>query len=193
MSASSERQLYEAWVELLSWMREYAQAKGVRFEKEADFPDFIYRMERPYDLPTTIMTASLSDGSVSPSFSPTSPPGTPRSSASASAFPGPTSTSTPTTSRERAWSRGRSPSPRSASSPWRTGRGRPWPSPSPPGPPRGPGPPGGGGGRPGGWGEAFSHGPGGGLLGRVLPPLREGGGRGRAPSSPPRLPRPPLP
>jgi len=62
MSASSERELYEAWVELLSWMREYAQAKGVRFEKEADFPDFIYRMERPYDLPTTIMTASLSDG-----------------------------------------------------------------------------------------------------------------------------------
>ena len=62
MSASSERELYEAWVELLSWMREYAQAKGVRFEKEADFPDFIYRMERPYDLPTTIMTASLSAG-----------------------------------------------------------------------------------------------------------------------------------
>ena len=62
MSASSERELYEAWVELLSWMREYAQAKGVRFEKEADFPDFIYRMERPCDLPTTIMTASLSDG-----------------------------------------------------------------------------------------------------------------------------------
>ena len=59
MSASSERELYEAWVELLSWMREYAQAKSVRFEKEADF---IYRMERPYDLPTTIMTASLSDG-----------------------------------------------------------------------------------------------------------------------------------
>ncbi|WP_135257717.1 NADH-quinone oxidoreductase subunit 15 [Thermus caldilimi] len=61
MSASHERELYEAWVELLSWMREYAREKGVRFEKEADFPDFIYRMERPYDLPTTIMTASLSD------------------------------------------------------------------------------------------------------------------------------------
>ena len=27
----------------------------------ADFPDYIYRMERPYDLPTTIMSASLSD------------------------------------------------------------------------------------------------------------------------------------
>jgi hypothetical protein len=61
MSASHERELYEAWVELLGWMREYAREKGVRFEKEADFPDFIYRMERPYDLPTTIMTASLSD------------------------------------------------------------------------------------------------------------------------------------
>lgn len=109
MSASSERELYEAWVELLSWMREYAQAKGVRFEKEADFPDFIYRMERPYDLPTTIMTASSPTGLGNPSSSPTSPRGTPSSSASASAFPGPTSTFTPTTSRERAWSRGRSP------------------------------------------------------------------------------------
>ncbi len=54
--------LYQAWAELLAWMRAYAEEKGVRFEKEADFPDFIYRMERPYDLPTTIMTASLSDG-----------------------------------------------------------------------------------------------------------------------------------
>ena len=35
MSASHERELYEAWVELLSWMREYAREKGVRFEKEA--------------------------------------------------------------------------------------------------------------------------------------------------------------
>ena len=25
----------------------------------ADFPDYIYRMERPYDLPTTIMSVSL--------------------------------------------------------------------------------------------------------------------------------------
>ncbi|MER3603305.1 MAG: NADH-quinone oxidoreductase, partial [Thermus sp.] len=61
MGYEHEKALYEAWVELLSWMRAYAKEKGVRFEKEADFPDFIYRMERPYDLPTTIMTASLSD------------------------------------------------------------------------------------------------------------------------------------
>jgi hypothetical protein len=52
---------YAAWAELLSWMREIADAReGVRFEKEGDFPDYIYRMERPYDLPTTVMSASLS-------------------------------------------------------------------------------------------------------------------------------------
>src|SRR5690606_9487893 len=33
---------------------------GVVFTKEADFTDYIYRMERPFDLPTTIMVASLS-------------------------------------------------------------------------------------------------------------------------------------
>ena len=36
------------------------------FEKEADFPDYIYRMERPFDLPTTIMSASLSDNDSNP-------------------------------------------------------------------------------------------------------------------------------
>lgn len=52
---------YAAWVELLSWMREIADAReDVRFEKEADFPNYIYRMHRDYDLPTTIMSASLS-------------------------------------------------------------------------------------------------------------------------------------
>lgn len=53
---------YQAWAEFLDWMREYAaNHEGVIFEKEADFPDYIYRMERPYALPTTIMSASLSD------------------------------------------------------------------------------------------------------------------------------------
>jgi hypothetical protein len=53
---------YRAWNDLLGWMREYADTRrGAIFEKEADFPDYIYRMERPYDLPTTIMSASLSD------------------------------------------------------------------------------------------------------------------------------------
>ncbi len=59
-----ERQaaFYRAWAEMLEWMREYAAARdGVDFTKESDFPDYIYRMHRPYDLPTTIMVASLSD------------------------------------------------------------------------------------------------------------------------------------
>lgn len=56
-----DKAFYAAWAELLEWMRAYAAAhEGVMFEKEADFPDYIYRMERPYDLPTTVMSASLS-------------------------------------------------------------------------------------------------------------------------------------
>lgn len=57
-----DRKFYAKWAELLDWMREYANAHdGVMFEREADFTDYIYRMSRPYDLPTTIMSASLSD------------------------------------------------------------------------------------------------------------------------------------
>ena len=53
---------YAAWTELLDWMRDYASRRDdAIFEKEADFPDYIYRMHRPYDLPTTVMSASLSD------------------------------------------------------------------------------------------------------------------------------------
>jgi hypothetical protein len=56
-----DKAFYAAWAELVQWMREIADARdGVRFEKEGDFPDYIYRMERPYDLPTTVMSASLS-------------------------------------------------------------------------------------------------------------------------------------
>ncbi|MEX2542450.1 MAG: NADH-quinone oxidoreductase subunit 15 [Trueperaceae bacterium] len=56
-----DRAFYRAWAEMLDWMRKYAEAREVvMFEKEADFPDYIYRMERPYDLPTTVMSASLS-------------------------------------------------------------------------------------------------------------------------------------
>jgi hypothetical protein len=52
---------YAAWTELLSWMKEIAEAHdNAVFEKEGDFPDYIYRMERDYDLPTTVMSASLS-------------------------------------------------------------------------------------------------------------------------------------
>ena len=56
-----DKAFYAAWQEVLTWMREYAESREEAiFEKEADFPDYIYRMERPYDLPTTIMSASLS-------------------------------------------------------------------------------------------------------------------------------------
>lgn len=56
-----DKAFYAGWAELLAWMRDIAASRdGVRFEKEGDFPDYIYRMERPYDLPTTVMSASLS-------------------------------------------------------------------------------------------------------------------------------------
>src|SRR5690606_35190645 len=52
---------YRGWAELLDWMREYAaEREGVKFTVEAEFTDYIYRMERPYDLPTKVMVASLS-------------------------------------------------------------------------------------------------------------------------------------
>jgi hypothetical protein len=59
----SERDLafYRAWADLLDAMRAYADGRDdVIFQKEADFPDYIYRMARPYDLPTIVMSASLS-------------------------------------------------------------------------------------------------------------------------------------
>ncbi len=60
--AAEHTAFYAAWEKLLGWMLEYAdEHPRAAFEKEADFPDYIYRMERPYDLPTTIMSASLSD------------------------------------------------------------------------------------------------------------------------------------
>lgn len=69
MSAKDENDLafYQAWVELLEWLRAYARDhENVLFEKEADYPNYIYRMERPYELPTTIMSASLSDPNGNP-------------------------------------------------------------------------------------------------------------------------------
>jgi hypothetical protein len=65
--SDKDRAFYQAWAELLQWMRDYAgERDAARFEKEADFADYIYRMERPYDLPTTIMSASLSDAAGKP-------------------------------------------------------------------------------------------------------------------------------
>ena len=64
---NTDNDFYTAWNSLLEQMRDYAAShEGVLFEKEADFPDYIYRMERPYDLPTTVMSASLSDADGHP-------------------------------------------------------------------------------------------------------------------------------
>ncbi len=62
-----DRAVYDAWAEVLEWLRQYADSReGVFFVKQADFPDYIYRMERPYDLPTTVMSASLSSAADNP-------------------------------------------------------------------------------------------------------------------------------
>ncbi|GIW32954.1 NADH-quinone oxidoreductase subunit 15 [Meiothermus sp.] len=63
-----DEMLYQAWVQVIEWMKQYASEKGVLFTKESDFPDFIYRMERPYELPTTMMAVSLSDERGEPFF-----------------------------------------------------------------------------------------------------------------------------
>lgn len=59
MAHDNDAALYTQWLELLGWMQAEASARGLTFEKVADFPDYIYRMDRPYDLPTTVMSASL--------------------------------------------------------------------------------------------------------------------------------------
>ena len=61
MAHAHDSALYAQWVELLGWLEAEAAARSLGFEKVADFPDYIYRMERPYDLPTTVMSVSLSD------------------------------------------------------------------------------------------------------------------------------------
>lgn len=58
--ADHDAALYEAWMALLGWMQDYARERGLAYEKVSDFPDYIYRMERPYDLPTTTASAGLS-------------------------------------------------------------------------------------------------------------------------------------
>ncbi len=59
-----DRKFFAAWTELLRWTQEYAverEGEGVQYVKLADYTDYIYRMARPYDLPTTTMSASLAD------------------------------------------------------------------------------------------------------------------------------------
>ncbi|WP_102127446.1 NADH-quinone oxidoreductase subunit 15 [Deinococcus planocerae] len=62
MAHASDGHLYAQWVELLGWLEAEAAARGLAFQKVADFPDYIYRMERPYDLPTTVMSVALTTG-----------------------------------------------------------------------------------------------------------------------------------
>lgn len=57
--AHNDAALYAQWVTLLGWMQDLAASRGLTFEKVSDFPDYIYRMERPYDLPTTVASAAL--------------------------------------------------------------------------------------------------------------------------------------
>jgi len=59
MAHGQDGLLYTQWIELLGWLQGEAAERGLGFEKIADFPDYIYRMERPYDLPTTVMSAAL--------------------------------------------------------------------------------------------------------------------------------------
>lgn len=56
-----DRKFFAAWTELLRWTQEYAVERQVQYVKLADYTDYIYRMARPYDLPTTTMSASLAD------------------------------------------------------------------------------------------------------------------------------------
>lgn len=59
--AHNDAALYTQWQSLLEWMQSYARTvEGLEYIKVSDFPDYIYRMERPYDLPTTTASASLS-------------------------------------------------------------------------------------------------------------------------------------
>lgn len=67
-SPNHDAQLYQSWLEVMAWMQEYAAQYGVVYEKESDFPDFIYRMERDYELATTVMAVSLSDAQGTPFF-----------------------------------------------------------------------------------------------------------------------------
>ncbi|PTA69387.1 NADH-quinone oxidoreductase subunit 15 [Deinococcus arcticus] len=62
MAHAHDSALYAQWVELLGWLEAEAASRGLGFEKVADFPDYIYRMERPYDLPTTVMSVRVTSG-----------------------------------------------------------------------------------------------------------------------------------
>jgi len=60
--------IYDAWVQLMDWMEEYAQNNGLVFDREADFPAFIYRLHREWKLPTRTMVVSVSRENDEPFF-----------------------------------------------------------------------------------------------------------------------------
>ncbi|HGY09923.1 NADH-quinone oxidoreductase subunit 15 [Oceanithermus sp.] len=60
--------IYDAWVQLMGWLEEYAAEHDLVFDREADFPEFIYRMHKPWELPTRVMTVSLSRANDEPFF-----------------------------------------------------------------------------------------------------------------------------
>ncbi len=51
--------IYDRWLETMQWLRQFAEARGLRFDKESDFTSYIYRMERDYQLPTTVQSVSI--------------------------------------------------------------------------------------------------------------------------------------
>ncbi len=59
MASVNDFAIYERWLELMSWLQEYAKSHNLRFDKESDFTQYIYRMEREYTLPTTVQSVSL--------------------------------------------------------------------------------------------------------------------------------------
>ena len=62
MASHFDANIYLQWLELLGWMGDYAQKNGLECVKVSDFPDYIYRMERPFELPTTTASVSLNRG-----------------------------------------------------------------------------------------------------------------------------------
>ncbi len=59
MAHTDDFDIYERWLEMLSNLEAYAKQHGLRFDKESDFTQYIYRMEREYTLPTTVQSVSL--------------------------------------------------------------------------------------------------------------------------------------
>jgi hypothetical protein len=78
MAHGNDFTIYDRWLEVMQWMRQFAEGRQLRFDKESDFTSYIYRMERDYQLPTTVQSVSigLPDGkpvivaSVSPAHVP---------------------------------------------------------------------------------------------------------------------------